>query len=69
MPGRLVEKQCNGFVSRLKDIGRQLLVYAYGDWLDRYESLEEFCHVAGLDGRILEQALGDEVAAGLWDWA
>lgn len=68
MPGRLVEEPDEGFVSKLRTVSKQLLVYGYGDWLDRYESLEELCHVAGMDCRVTEQALGAEVAAGIWEW-
>ena len=69
MPGRLIEKHCNGFVSKLRGIGKQLLVYAYGDWLERHGSLEELCHAAGMDGGLSEQALGADGAAGIWEWA
>ncbi len=69
MPGRLTEKPDKDFASKLRKVGKQLLVYGYGDWLDKYGSLEELCHAAGLDGRIPEQALGADVAAGLWEWA
>ncbi len=69
MPGRLVEKPDAGLVSKLRKTGKALLVYIYGDWLDRYGSLEELCRAAGMEGELRDEANGAEVAAGLWEWA
>lgn len=50
MPGRLLEMMAPG-AAAVRDAlrGRRLLVYAYGDWLTRFGSLEALTRAAGLD--------------------
>lgn len=72
MPGRLVESPSDNLLFKLGRVmgigpgGELKLVYAYGDWLERYDSLEELCRAAGMKGGIRNEARGTDVAAGLW---
>ena len=66
MPGRLLERP-NDLCAKLE--GRPLLVYCYGDWLERYHSLEELCRAAGLRGSLEGERLGENAAAGMWRWS
>jgi len=80
MPGRLSERDTESLAAvtdirsyaegRLRMIvgGRPLLVYCYGDWLERFGSLEDLCRAAGLAGRLWESVLGETAAAGMWRW-
>jgi hypothetical protein len=50
MPGRFLEvdaARASAARQQLKDTCRQLIVYAYGDWLTRYGSLEQLAVSAG----------------------
>ncbi len=73
MPGRLMEhlaRERAELAGRLRAATTgQLVVYAYGDWLAKYGSLEKLCRAAGMKGALSEQARGDEAAAGVWEWA
>ena len=69
MPGRLTEKPDADLCSSLPTCGRQLVVYAYGDWLERYGSLEELCRAAGLRGKLKDEGVSAGVAAGIWQWS
>lgn len=83
MPGRLLERDPHsrarvtkiGSIAEARDRlhwmvkSRPLLVYCYGDWLERYGSLEELCRAAGLPGFLEGVCLGDSAAAGMWRWA
>lgn len=68
MPGRLIERPQNGFVKTLRESGVECLVYAYGDWLTRYGSLDKVCLAAGMEGSLARQVSGPGVAAGVWSW-
>lgn len=51
MPGRLLEmdlQQANWLKQRLRQHCKQILIYAYGDWLTRCNSLAELAGQAGL---------------------
>ena len=74
MPGRLLERyrSIDAVDPRqlLERLGGRLLVYAYGDWLERFGSLEALCHKAGMAGELINGTMdpGSEVAAGIWRW-
>lgn len=55
MPGRLLEYPAKAEARRASLAGRQVLVYAYGDWLDRHGSLEQLTRAAGLSWRPIAQ--------------
>lgn len=61
MPGRLIEDQSSAVREALH--GRQVVVYAYGDWLTRYGSLENLTKAAGLPWEPLALASGDAAVA------
>lgn len=69
MPGRLIERLAprQGLLSKLAS--RPCLVYAYGDWLERFRSLEGLCREAGLQGYLVGEKKADGVAAGMWEWS
>ncbi len=72
MPGRLLElgaPPVNLFLPRLRRVGGELLVYAYGDWLEKCGSLEALCSTAGLEGELVELQIAAGVEAGVWRWA
>jgi hypothetical protein len=51
MPGRLLEvdaPRANRLRAWLRDNGGRIVAYAYGDWLQRFGSLEALCTHAGL---------------------
>ncbi|MGI8554243.1 MAG: class I SAM-dependent methyltransferase, partial [Dehalococcoidia bacterium] len=51
MPGRLLEappEQASDLVDRLRRQCEDILVYAYGDWLERYKDLEGLARTANL---------------------
>lgn len=62
MPGRLLEHDSHRLRSWL--VGRVLVVYAYGDWLQRHGGLSGLCDAAGL---VLTKAIAESggVAVGL----
>ena len=71
MPGRLIDSgQPKESVERLicdiAVVGTELLVYAYGDVLDKYGTLENLCERAGLVGCLGDEGWGPGVAAGIW---
>jgi hypothetical protein len=79
MPGRLVElrnRQENDD-ARVREAlwamhdehGAQLVVYAYGDWLEKHAGrLRGLCKWAGLRGDLENLETGPGVEAGLWRW-
>ncbi len=75
MPGRIIEQaKRNGkkpaeLVSRFELLPGRLLVYAYGDWIERYGSLDEICYAAGMCGKLEALQVGSGVDAGIWDWS
>jgi len=70
MPGRLVETPSTSTITRLRGSRAPLLVYAYGDWIEKYGSLEALCHAAGLEGKLSRGgASGDGVVASFWLWS
>lgn len=77
MPGRLVEliraelpaRLEPDFATRLRAMGGELLVYAYGDWLEKHGSLEDLCKAAGLAGELVDVQKAVGVEAGVWSWA
>jgi hypothetical protein len=51
MPGRLMElepAQRDAAVAHLSRVARHVLVYAYGDWIEKYSGLAGLCEAAGL---------------------
>jgi 2-polyprenyl-3-methyl-5-hydroxy-6-metoxy-1,4-benzoquinol methylase len=63
MPGRLLEvssDEAAALLTRLRMRSKRLAVYAYGDWLTRYNGLAELSHQAGL--AILDLKPGATVA-------
>lgn len=80
MPGRLLEgefgKASPGFerrvefVKKLEALGGELVVYVYGDWIDKFESLEALCRAAGLEGELADLQVDEGIAAaGVWRFA
>lgn len=67
MPGRLFEADGNrdGFIQALS-MQRDVLIYMYGDWVDKYGSLQNLCNKSGLKGSIRNGAGDDRVKAGMW---
>jgi hypothetical protein len=69
MPGRLVEtssEQAAAVRSALKERASQLLCYAYGDWLSKYDGLNSLMAAAGLgDWTVIHSSRGDGVEAAL----
>jgi hypothetical protein len=69
MPGRLIEadqKQAAEFLNVLRRRARHVLVYAYGDWLERFGGLGPLSAEAGLGaGDIVLYRRGDGVEAAL----
>jgi SAM-dependent methyltransferase len=68
MPGRWLEVRHRGIppstLERLRAVASGLLVYAYGDWLTRYGSLEALTAAAGLAWDVVrERRQGDTAAA------
>ena len=72
MPGRLVEAPSHrsfNFMKKLKKQPADILVCAYGDWLERYDgSLLALCLAAGMSGKLRSERNSDGVAAGIWEW-
>lgn len=78
MPGRIIEKGLKAgsaktlqplytFIEELRGLGAELLVYAYGDWLKRYDGdLEKLCRAAGLEGELEDTKTDEGAAAGVW---
>jgi hypothetical protein len=66
MPGRLIEAEDAAPPLIVRCEGTKLLVYAYGDWLEKYASLESLCRAAGLRGQLTERRRGAGVEAGMW---
>ena len=63
MPGRLLEVESARAAhlrERLKHYGDHILVYAYGDWLTRFQNLAGLAHEAGLIflGKDAEDSVG-----------
>jgi SAM-dependent methyltransferase len=53
MPGRLLEEKDNEkkrcFLNWLKGSSKNILAYAYGDWVEKYGSLKNILDLAGFD--------------------
>ena len=53
MPGRLLEEKDNEkkkyFLNWLKGSSKNILAYAYGDWIEKYGSLKNILDLAGFD--------------------
>jgi hypothetical protein len=70
MPGRLIEMTLDEAATlrvALRGRTRRLLVYAYGDWITKYGSLEALCRAAGLPWSSGSHASGEDVEAALID--
>ena len=66
MPGRIIESDDPEAIrAQVRRVPR-VLVYAYGDWLTRYSSLDALCRAAGLLGTLEGYCTSDGVAAALW---
>lgn len=66
MPGRLTEREVEGFEQALRERTDHVLAYAYGDWLERYGSLEKLMEEAGIGGDRIKSAAGDGVEAAVY---
>jgi hypothetical protein len=75
MPGRLVERKdkqprdVKTLLTAIRRIRAVVVVYAYGDWLERYRSLLELCRAGGMTGTVSRVVTGAGAAAGIWEWS
>ena len=70
MPGRLLDLNgdSGSFLQYLRSLEGELVVYAYGDWLKEYGSLQLLCEAAGLTGQLTSPRITNDTAAGIWRW-
>ena len=67
MPGRLAEMPPDTaarFRSWLRAATGTVILYAYGDWLDRFGDLEGLARAAGFEAPLQGRVRGDRVEAG-----